>query len=284
MIKHSRLSIHENGNEVLVPTKVTQEVFYQNKEPTPDALIETTASDKVKNISGKVYELESIPCTSLTENKNVTFEDLLLSTVKQLPNAPTKNKKRLCPGSEVLTSQQAIDVLKKKSQQKGNGTKIHKITKAKNKKRNKRESLSFSSSEDDESMSPIFMDSDNTDEFLDTLLKSEPEVEIAANDDEEDKENLNSTKSVNVYVGCWVLVKYCPKKIKSIVGIVLENMNDEWIVKFTRPQGNKFVWPINPDIDTVLQQDIIKVLPDPIVDRRGIYEFPVTFKGFNIQH
>ncbi|KAF5298285.1 hypothetical protein FQR65_LT09796 [Abscondita terminalis] len=93
------------------------------------------------------------------------------------------------------------------------GTPPHvQIAKAKTRKRNKRESISSSSSEE-ESITPIIMDSDNTDEFLDTLLEAEVEEEEDANDNDNNKENLNSTGSMKVSVGSWILGKYYTKQI-----------------------------------------------------------------------
>ncbi|KAG5878655.1 hypothetical protein JTB14_030854 [Gonioctena quinquepunctata] len=98
----------------------------------------------------------------------------------------------------VLISQQAIDVSKEKSRQIGYTTKNNEITKVKPRKRNKRESISFSGSED--FIFSILMDSDNSGEFLDTLSETEPEVEVDANE-EEDKDNSDPTGIVNVSVG-----------------------------------------------------------------------------------
>ncbi|KAF5283962.1 hypothetical protein FQR65_LT13654 [Abscondita terminalis] len=105
--------------------------------------------------------------------------------------------------------------------------------KAKPRKRNKRESISSSSSEEEESITPILMDSDNTDEFLDTLLEAEVEKEEDANDNYNNKENLNSTGNETENI-----------ELYNCINRVIENVFDggETILVSVSPKSN-FVFP-----------------------------------------
>lgn len=87
----------------------------------------------------------------------------------------------------------------------------------------------------------------------------------------------------------WILVKYCTKKtIKYFIGQVVAACGESWEVKFVkkvpskRDAAVKFGWPNTDDIDIVNQQDIIKLLPAPETDRRGLLEFEIVFDGYNI--
>lgn len=101
--------------------------------------------------------------------------------------------------------------------------------------------------------------------------------------DKIDKDSLGVQEQNIVAPGLWVLVKYSTKKlIKHFVGNVIEQNDGGWIVKFTRPYKNKFVWPKIEDTDTVNENDIITVLPQPTQDRRGLLDFSVHFGGYNL--
>lgn len=59
------------------------------------------------------------------------------------------------------------------------------------------------------------------------------------------------------------------KTVKHFVGQVKEQCNDGWSVQFTRPYKEKCTWPKFEDVDIVDENDIIKILPEPTVNRRG---------------
>lgn len=66
--------------------------------------------------------------------------------------------------------------------------------------------------------------------------------------------------------------------------MLLARSEDDWIIKFTRGKNNEFVWPSSEDLDTVPECDIVKIIPDPVVDRRGgkMRFKNIKFDGFNI--
>lgn len=91
-------------------------------------------------------------------------------------------------------------------------------------------------------------------------------------------------------VGDYVLVKFCTKhSVKHFVGIVesIEEDSENAIVRFLRKVPNKkisiFTYPENEDVSVVTDADIIKVLPEPKMGRRGELVFSVQFSSFNIQ-
>lgn len=223
------------------------------------------------NISTKVQEQREVAESSLPgpssscqpSNINVSFEDLLLSAVKQTPKPLPQKKTKICPGAEILTSTQAIDMLKEKL----------KPVKRSAKRKTRLPSNSSTSNSDGGRMSPVFIESDNSEEFVTEML-----------DNYIDESNIDVQGLQNIVApGCWVLVKYSTKKlIKHFLGNVIEQNDGGWVVKFTRQYKNKFLWPKIEDTDTVDETDIIKVLPQPTTDRRGLLNFPVCFAGYNL--
>lgn len=196
---------------------------------------------------------------------STSFENLLLSVVRQAPKPEQEKKSRICPGSEILTSEEAVARLKENNKKQNNQKKAGASRPA---KRNKKRPIS-SSSEDTEPESPPYMDSDNPEEFL----QSFEEANMDINEDVDQTVNPNS----------WVLVRYCTKKlIKHFVGMVTEPCDDGLTVKFTKFSKNTFSWPKVEDMDTIEQRDIVMVLPEPTVNRRGSFVFPVTFEGYNL--
>lgn len=200
------------------------------------------------------------PCAS-------TFENLLLSVVRQAPKPDQSKKSRICPGSELLTSDEALNRLKEKNKKKTKPE--EKTKKTKSSKILKKNRTISSSSEDTEPESPPYVDSDNPEEFW-------QEFEDA---NVEDNEDVDQTVALN----SWVIVRYCTKKvIKHFVGKVTESCDDGWTVKFTKYSKNTFSWPKVEDMDTVELGDIVMVLPEPTINRRGSFVFPVSFEGYNL--
>lgn len=167
----------------------------------------------------------------------------------------------------MLTSDEAMNRLReqiKKPQE-------HKEQKRSTKRKNKKKRQLSSSSEDNEPESPPCMDSDNSEEFW-------QELENNTNHENEDVDQ-------SITLTSWVLVAYHTKKTtKHFVGMVTEACDDGWMVKFTRFSKNTFSWPEAVDIDTVKQSDIVMVLPEPTVNRRGSFIFAVSFEGYNLAY
>lgn len=209
---------------------------------------------------------------SIEEHSGSTnsFENLLLSAVRQVPRPAQEKKSRVCPGAELLTSEEAVNRLKEKNKTPKQPKELKQTKKSKSPKKIRKKRITSSSSEDIEPESPPYMDSDNSEEFW---------QELESNNMDE-KENVQT-----VTPNSWVLVRYCTKKvIKHFVGLVTKACDDSWIVKFTKFSKNTFSWPKVEDMDTVEQGDIVMVLPEPTINRRGSFIFPVSFKGYNLEY
>ncbi|XP_074038451.1 uncharacterized protein [Leptinotarsa decemlineata] len=141
----------------------------------------------------------------------------------------------MCHGSELLTSEEAMNRLREQIK-KPQGNKEKK--RAESTKKNKKKRKLSSSSEDNEPESPPCMDSDNSEEFW-------QEIENNTNDENEDIDQTITPTS-------WVLVEYHTKKTTNhFVGKVTEACDDGWMVKFTRFSKNTFSWPEAVDSDIV---------------------------------
>ena len=93
-----------------------------------------------------------------------------------------------------------------------------------------------------------------------------------------DEENIT-----DVTVGKWVLVGYKTKKtILHYTGKIVDIDGFECDVKFLKQVRGQFVWPEKDDVDTILKEDIVTILPEPIVDRRGHHNFQVDLSGRNV--
>lgn len=90
----------------------------------------------------------------------------------------------------------------------------------------------------------------------------------------------------------WIIVKFATKKsLKHFVGKVLSINGVNPVVKFLRKvkeskcdTGTTFSYPTVDDICTIEHlEDIVTVLPEPTITRRGQIIFHVDFSNFNIQ-
>lgn len=140
-------------------------------------------------------------------------------------------------------------------------------------------------------------DTDNSDEadfesYCNTLL-------FQHNSDNE--ENVNTTFGLNdiqffeeslfkLNKHDWVLVKFMTKKsVKYYVGQVIEMCHEIPMIKYlrktqTKQKGQLFVYPNVDDICELKHvEDIVSVLPQPTISRRGQISFEVNFGMLNIQ-
>lgn len=111
--------------------------------------------------------------------------------------------------------------------------------------------------------------------------------------EEEDKELQELQRQVSdIMEGDWALVQFPGKKsVKYYVGLVLPEDNDteydELRMKFTRKtifnQNLVFKFPPIDDISHVQKNDIIKLLPQPKICKRGQIRFDVSFEGYSVQ-
>lgn len=80
------------------------------------------------------------------------------------------------------------------------------------------------------------------------------------------------------------------KSVKHYVGQILElnQENDEHllVVKFVHKctADNSFVWPEKEDLSVVPRNDIICVLPEPQIDRRGGSADEYVFNKYKYRH
>lgn len=191
------------------------------------------------------------------EPNNVSFEDLLLQTVKQSAPNPKVSKKRVAAGAEVIT-RRAVD------------QQLYHIKKSSIDTLKKRRTRNQESTSSESSIEPVYEESDNDLNFLD-----EEQVE------EDDT-------SENVKLNAYVLVKYCTKKtIKYFAGHIIKINKDKrnYLVKYLKFNrvSNNFFWPTIDDTDTIIFENIEMFLPDPINDQRNnSYKFEVEFSALNV--
>ncbi|KAK9702510.1 hypothetical protein QE152_g29920 [Popillia japonica] len=219
----------EKSNQPMATTSQPETIIRsENDVPArPPPLLEITsdsppAATTAENVPTSTTSIVSLP----QNNHNISFEELLLSTIRQTPTVGVKQKKtRVCFGSEVLTTNDVLQGLKEKTNQ--------------------------------------------SEEFW--------------NDLEEELAPESSTDSV-IGLGKWILVKYCTKKyVKHYIGQIIEKIDLEWKVKFTKFANKKFFWPDIDAVDIIPEEDIVKILPDPVINRRGGgLTFTVQFQGYNL--
>lgn len=220
----------------------------------------TTSFPRKSNVSSRIAES--------------SFQFVSPEILRPLPKAESKNPpkrgSRKRKQAEVLTS---TPVMKKFEEEK-----MEKLRKESLKQKKK---LEISGSKQ-QKKKPI-------EELLDSTSESESETVELADSDEADVFNDSSdTDADNVTPNSFVLVKFATKKsIKYFVGQVTAVDTDEFIVNFLRKVGKKFVFPNVKDEATVLIDDIVRVLPQPIntggTNRlQNSFKFPIDFTCYNI--
>lgn len=95
----------------------------------------------------------------------------------------------------------------------------------------------------------------------------------------------------NIQVGHWVLVRFETKLKKNVcfVGQVVKisDIGDPEVIFLRHHKSDKhgttFLWPPLRDITEIPSTDIITVLPEPDLGRRGELMFPVSFASYKLQ-
>ncbi|XP_068897506.1 uncharacterized protein [Tenebrio molitor] len=129
----------------------------------------------------------------------------------------------------------------------------------------KRTSAPGSSKRQSSKLKTLKFDDSSSDESLEEPMYTEDKDDM----DPEDFGNDEDVCDTEIEIGRWVLVKYPTKKaVKHFVAQVLGKEEEGWNLKFTEYKQEKFKWPIEMDTDVMNDQDIIRVLPDPILGRR----------------
>lgn len=131
-------------------------------------------------------------------------------------------------------------------------------------------------------------------DYIETCLKDqsekenlEPDIPIGISDIEYFTGNVN-----NLNEGDWLIAKFATKKsVKHFVGRILYITHNIPTVKFLRKVKNTadskrltFTYPSVEDICEMHHvDDVVVVLPQPIITRRGQVMFEVDFSNYNIQ-
>lgn len=96
-------------------------------------------------------------------------------------------------------------------------------------------------------------------------------------------EEKTEKKIQEILVNNWVIVKYALKKgFKYYVGVVQKKVDLRWEVKFVRRKGSMFAWPITEDVDQIMADSIVQILPNPELTKRGLITFDFEFKNIII--
>ncbi|PZC76450.1 hypothetical protein B5X24_HaOG204541 [Helicoverpa armigera] len=139
-------------------------------------------------------------------------------------------------------------------------------------------------------------DYENFDNYIASCLQEQEEQE---NNDQENRCPFGLS-DIDFYVedsprlreNSWIIVKFASKKsVKHFIGKVLSIVDQIPTVKFARrvknsknAMGTVFTYPNIEDICAVHDlNDVIAVLPDPQISRRGHFIFNFVFDKYNIQ-
>lgn len=207
---------------------------------------------------------------------SVSFESLLLESLKQKPVPDKQKRKKIATGAEVITAKLCQQITKKRHlNEKEKEQK--KLEKVKNKARKQRQ-ISTDSEED-----IIISEKDDSDEDLtfDKYLQQQQ-------DQIEEAEAEESCEINNIQVGKWALVKFASKrKIMYFVGQIIEVNEGEPLIKFTRRKEatnskTVFSWSVPDDVCLVDSDDVVKILPEPTLGRRGELIFNISFQSYNL--
>lgn len=247
------------------------EVHKQNLNLLQNVKVDQQETGNAANGKDNVYPEDPL-FSRISNDPKVSFQELLLEMVKQNRSTDNKNpKRRIASGAEIITTSEVLKRLQEKDLKK----------KLKKKKVPEIVETEVTSSEE-EPEEVIFEDSDN-----------DVEEELR---EEEDLNNymfqMNKART-NPDVNDWVLIVCATKKTrKHYIGqvISMNKKNDEVEIKFTRkvrsldPSAlSSFIWANPEEISYVGIEDIVMILPNPIVTKRGLHRFSVTFTNYNIQ-
>jgi hypothetical protein len=158
-----------------------------------------------------------------TSRSDVSFEQLLLNTVKQTDRSEPKVKRRkVAKGAEVITADEVLERLNGEQLEKQTSPLKKKKKPSKKQKRRKRQRKNSSSSE-----------SSNSEEEL-VYINSEDDLDPEVFEDDDIDCEMFEESNEQIGVGQWALVQYCTKKsVKHFVGQIIENTNEGWLLKFT---------------------------------------------------
>ncbi|XP_026728980.1 uncharacterized protein LOC113498807 [Trichoplusia ni] len=226
------------------------------------------------------------------ENYNTQITTKLKNTKEKKKNKVVNEKQ-----DETVANPKINNKRNKKEQ---TDNKLKKIKKRKieaDTKENNRQKGKLCDSDSDSSISSLFelADSDEIDyeEYIAELLNQEIDKE---NDEPNESMGLHDiayfTKQDELKENDWIVARFATKKsLKHFVGRVLSIDKTIPTVKFLRKvkdskynKGTVFTYPIIDDICTIKHSDdIVSILPEPQILRRGQIIFDINFNNFNIQ-
>lgn len=283
----------DNGSQVSPIAFQKSSETNQNCEPSTSMSCQTQAEDnQLSEPSTSTFQKQSDnintsekTSTSSSQRTSHIFEELLLATVKQSKNDEKKSKRRVVQGAEVITSKEAVSILKDKenvAKERKNKSKKHKSVSSTQKQRKTFSQLQLSESSSDEEV-PY---NDNSDEdFGDDLVEQESINDYI--------EAINKS-STNISTGDWVLVLFATKKSKRYyVGQVttVNKEDDELEVNFLKKlpsldpsKPSTFIWPAQEDRSSIELNTVVTTLPQPVIvpGRRTLIKFDVDFSSYHI--
>lgn len=271
-----KAGIYPFNNQVIAVEKFDPEAYTRwcNKKNLENIPPEDTAQLMPEAITEEQVDAASIvtvpnilalPSTSydktnLPHNNSTSFENLLLQQLKQKPNTAKPGRKRVCTGSEVITSVEAISKMKEKLLEK---------TPKKNDKRIKKKLEVLEEETDEESAEEL----QNSEDSIDDIDLEEEIFEETLFEELLDKD-FDTLK-----IGDWIIAKFATKKsfIYYVGQITIIEPCLE--AKFARRSGlsSKFIWPNIQDVSLINKDEIHRYLPAPTFDKRGHFQFNITF-------
>ncbi|XP_045499043.1 uncharacterized protein LOC123696724 [Colias croceus] len=134
-------------------------------------------------------------------------------------------------------------------------------------------------------------ENDNFDDYINSILVND-DYNLDLGDEENNVVEVQhyTQSSAKCSINDWVLVKFASKKtIKHFVGQVKSINNGVPTIKYARKihkakKDSIFAYPIIDDIcDLKHSEDIVAVLPEPEISRRGHIIFKIHFDTYNVQ-
>lgn len=224
-------------------------------------------------------ELNSISSTP----SYTSFEELLLSFMKQV-GSQKSSKRKVTSGASVITSEEAIQMLREKDNEKKTPKKKKKrvATIQEDTEKNENEiidkvinnNINF----DDDLLLNLSVCSNESD-LLNEIERADIELAL--------QENLERSEH---QIGDWLLIKYYVGKSQKTVyyvGTVHEIKNQIYKMRFLKfknenKNSTSFIYSNNDDIDEIDENNIICRLPESSIGRRGEMVFAISFAQYNL--
>lgn len=264
----------ETPREVIINGFRKAELFPFNNKVVPEELFDSDAAQECVNPTGAQNGsiLSEIGNVEQGMSNTSSFDKLMLDCIKK-GNTEKKKRSKICAGAEIITAEEVIERINNQNQEKKKkASEKDTISRKVNRKRQIDE-IETSEEEDEEAIR--YSESDDED-FLTMIEREKQEIE-----EENDIDNAAKIRD-------WVIVRFCTKKTKKYFIGQITDFHDEPEVRFVKTVSqNKFaticVFPEIEDISEVSLENIVSVLPQPQIGRRGEFHFPVSFSNYNLQ-